>query len=206
MDVEEEAARGEIERLRGMAGLDLAVRIMKAWRQDPGATRSQAELAAWLLRDYPDAAGLLPLLRTVVRETCELLGDEGLLEERQASYVVSQLGEAGSASGRLSLARRGQRIMAQGDLDGWAGRYLRSRLAAQASGMAGAQRPGGGEFSSRPGSSSGATMPNAAEPRYGWGTDEMLEQVRDAQFFGEMQTRHVRPASPPRGDQTRRRD
>src|SRR5580692_4525304 len=61
MDVEEEAARGEIERLRGMAGLDLAVRIMKAWRQDPGATRSQAELAAWLLRDYPDAAGLLPL-------------------------------------------------------------------------------------------------------------------------------------------------
>ena len=36
MSVEEEAARGEIDRLRSMTGLGLAVEVMRAWRADPG--------------------------------------------------------------------------------------------------------------------------------------------------------------------------
>jgi hypothetical protein len=34
---------------------------------------SQVDMAAWLMRDYPGGQRLLPLLRSVVRESCDLL-------------------------------------------------------------------------------------------------------------------------------------
>jgi len=113
MDIEEEAACAEITRLAD-AGPGLAVEIMKAWLADPRKPLTPPELAAWLLRDFPAGQRLLPLLRSAVRRGCELLTEEGLLEERQPAGYVGRLGRrswqrprgAGPDSARRAAARR----------------------------------------------------------------------------------------------------
>jgi hypothetical protein len=91
----EEAARADIGRLTAMRDFGLAVEIMKAWSLGGAApaggmaTLTQADLAGWLLRDYPQCTRLLPLLRSVVRESCDLLVDAGLLEQPKPVYAVS---------------------------------------------------------------------------------------------------------------------
>src|ERR1700678_1728659 len=86
---EDEAARREIARLASMPGLGLATEIMKAWRDDRDRPLSRPDIATWLLRDYPEGPRLLPLLRGVVRSSCDPLIEDGLLEERRpAGFVV----------------------------------------------------------------------------------------------------------------------
>ena len=114
MSIEEEPARGEIGRVRSMAGLGLAVEVMRAWRADPGRSLSRAEIAGWLLRDYPAGARLVPLLRGVVRSACDALTEDGLLEERRLSgFVVGPDGAAGGAVAQLAPTARA-RLQATG--------------------------------------------------------------------------------------------
>jgi hypothetical protein len=128
--IEEEAARAEIDRLNSARGVGLSVEIMKAWRhRSSGRALSQAEIAEWLLRDYPSCLPLMPLLRSSVRISCELLVDAGLLEGNAPVYSVSGTGEVGGQPGELTVTTTGASILGAGGLDRWAAAYARERLA-----------------------------------------------------------------------------
>ncbi len=128
--IEEEAARAEIERLTAMRGLSLAAEIMKAWQGSaPRAadrTMTQADIAAWLMRDHPGGRRLMPLLRSAVRDSCELLVDAGVLEPG-TGYAVSSSGEVGAAA-QLALTSRGVALVADGRFGQWAIDYLRDSV------------------------------------------------------------------------------
>ncbi len=192
MDIEEEAARAEITRLAA-AGPGLAVEIMKAWQAVPGRPLAQPEVAAWLLRDFPAGQRLLPLLRSAVRRGCELLTEEGLLEERRAtSYVVGPDGAAGSGPAGLAPTLRGERLLAERELDWWAAQYVRRHLHQIT------EPPSGHASDARYGSG----MP-LGEPDRSWtpGCSDPIEVLRDAEF--EQRRSGYRPDSRSRGSRIR---
>jgi len=201
MDIEEEAARAEITRLAG-AGPGLAVEIMKAWLADPGKPRTQPELAAWLLRDFPAGQRLLPLLRSAVRRGSELLTEEGLLEERaSAGYVVGSDGATGSAPAGLAPTLRGKRLLAGRELDRWVAQYVHWHLRQMTSAQPGSAP--GGRFGS-------GTPPG--EPDLSWtpGYPDPVEFMRDAEFEQrrsggrpgpESRASRIRDAEPSRPDE-----
>ena len=109
------------------------------------ATLTQADLAGWLLRDYPQCTRLLPLLGSVVRESCDLLVDAGLLEQPQPVYAVSPGGEVGGGLMELGLTSGGAALAADGRTGQWATAYIRGRIEEAHSGpwqAPGLARPG----------------------------------------------------------------
>ena len=67
-----------------MAGLGLTVEVMRAWRADPGRSLSRLRSRAGCC----ETTQLVPLLRGVVRDACDALTEDGLLEERGLSGFV----------------------------------------------------------------------------------------------------------------------
>lgn len=128
--IEEEAARAEIQRLTQMRGPGLAAEILKVWQGSRAPTGSramtEAELAAWLMREYPGGRRLLPLLRSAVRDSCDLLADAGLVEPAAAGYAVSSGGEVVGATTRIALTRHGAALVADGMFGQAALGYLRN--------------------------------------------------------------------------------
>jgi hypothetical protein len=127
--IEEEAARAEIQRLTDMRGAGLAAEILTAWEGSGPRTGSRAmtqvEIAAWLMRDYPDGRRLLPLLRSAVRDSCDLLVHAALLERSAAGYAVSSGGEVAGQTTQLVLTRHGAMLVASGMFGQSAFSYLR---------------------------------------------------------------------------------
>jgi hypothetical protein len=128
--IEEEAARAEIDRLTAMRGVGLAVEILKAWQQGPGMRPagdavSQLDIATWLLRDHPGGRRLLPLLRSAVRDSCDLLVEAGILERATGARAVSSEGEVSTTTGLLTLTYSGKALVAGGKFSRWATTYLR---------------------------------------------------------------------------------
>lgn len=109
--IEEEAARAEVQRLTKMRGVELAAEILRAWQGSSaragGLALAQVDIAAWLMRDHPGGRRLLPLLRSAVRDSCDLLVDAGLLEPAVAGYAVSSGGEVAGPTARLTLTLHG---------------------------------------------------------------------------------------------------
>src|SRR5260370_42256909 len=75
---------------------------------------AQADIARWLLRDYPRGPRYLPLLRAAVREACRALIRIALHQQGPPSYAAGAGGAGGgSTSGRVRRTRLLARMTAQ---------------------------------------------------------------------------------------------
>lgn len=82
------------------------------------------------MRDYPVGRRLLPLLRSAVRDSCELLVNAGLLEPFAVGYAVSSGGEVTgfARTSQLALTPRGVALVADGRFGEWTLSYLRDTV------------------------------------------------------------------------------
>ncbi len=125
--IEDEAVRAEIDRLTGLDLAELAVEIMSAFGMDRGRLvgsqgRTEQDVAAWLLRDYPTGGAFLPLLRSAVRRACFFLVQVGAAEYGDAGFGVAADGEVTCVTGLLQPTRWGASLLADGRL----GKYVRA--------------------------------------------------------------------------------
>ena len=125
--IEDEAVRAEIDRLTGLDLAELAVEIMGAFGLDRGRLvgsqgRTEQDVAAWLLRDYPTGGTFLPLLRSAVRRASMFLVQVGAAEYGDAGFGVAADGEVTSVTGMLQPTRWGASLLADGRL----GKYVRA--------------------------------------------------------------------------------